>query len=107
MDIDVGARQILQTMERRRYWESKSISIDTLKNHYCQDVLTFEQSLTTLIEKGLVQKVSNKVVSLNIKKRRKLVPIYRNKSCNAWNTSGTREIVTTPDNGKSQLAEYV
>ena len=69
MDIDVGARQILQTMERRRYWESKSISIDTLKNHYCQDVLTFEQSLNTLIEKELVQKVSNKVVSLNIKKK--------------------------------------
>ena len=69
MDIDVGARQILQTMERRRYWESKSISIDTLKNHYCQDVLTFELSLNTLIEKELVQKVSNKVVSLNIKKK--------------------------------------
>lgn len=69
MDIDVGARQILQTMERRRYWESKSISTDTLKNHYCQDVLTFEQSLNTLIEKELVQKVSNKVVSLNIKKK--------------------------------------
>mgnify|MGYP006893661722 FL=1 len=23
----------------------------------------------------------------------------------AWNTGGTREIVTTPDNGKSQLVE--
>lgn len=66
MDIDVGARQILQTMERRRYWERKTISIDTLKNHYCQDVLTFEQSLNTLIEKELIQKISNKGVSLNI-----------------------------------------
>ena len=64
MDIDVGARQILQTMERRRYWERKTISIDTLKNHYCQDVLTFEQSLNTLIEKELIQKISNKGVSL-------------------------------------------
>jgi len=69
MDIDVGARQILQTMERRRYWERKTISIDTLKNHYCQDVLTFEQSLNTLIEKELIQKISNKGVSLNIKKK--------------------------------------
>jgi len=69
MDIDVGARQILQTMERRRYWERKAISIDTLKNHYCQDVLTFEQSLNTLIEKELIQRISNKGVSLNIKKK--------------------------------------
>lgn len=69
MDIDVGARQILQTMERRRYWGSKSVSIDTLKNHYCQDVLTFESSLNTLIERELVNKPSNKGVSLNIKKK--------------------------------------
>lgn len=69
MDIDVGARQILQTMERRRYWGRKSVSIDTLKNHYCQDILTFESSLNTLIERELVCKPSNKGVSLNIKKK--------------------------------------
>lgn len=69
MDIDVGARQIQQTMERRRYWGRKSVSIDTLKNHYCQDILTFESSLNTLIERELVCKPSNKGVSLNIKKK--------------------------------------
>lgn len=69
MDIDVGARQILQTMERHLNWGSKRISIDTLKNHYCQDVLTFESSLETLIERDLVYKPSNKGVSLNIKKK--------------------------------------
>ena len=69
MDIDVGARQILQTMERRRYWGRKCISIDTLKNHYCQDVLTFESSLETLIGRDLVCKLSNKGISLNIKRK--------------------------------------
>lgn len=99
MDIDVGARQILQTMERRRYWERKTISIDTLKNHYCQDVLTFEQSLNTLIEKELIQKISNKGVSLNIKKKEKLVLIYSVE--HKWNM----QIEIDPYNGSLQVTE--
>ncbi len=69
MDLDIGARQILQTLERRHFWGSKCISIDTLKNHFCQDVLTFDSSLETLVEKELIKSHSNKGLSLNIKKK--------------------------------------
>ncbi|MCZ7583797.1 MAG: hypothetical protein M5R36_10925 [Deltaproteobacteria bacterium] len=53
-DIDVGARQILACMHRKRFWGKKTVAEDTLKNHYCKDVLTFDSSLETLIQKGLV-----------------------------------------------------
>lgn len=69
MDLDIGARQILSTMARRHCWGSKSISIDTLKNHFCQDVITFEASLETLKEKKLLNERSNGSVVLNLKKK--------------------------------------
>jgi ppGpp synthetase/RelA/SpoT-type nucleotidyltranferase len=73
MDIDVGARQILSVMDRKRYWGTKTISVDTLKNHYCQDILTFDSSLDALIAKGLVLKGDpTRGVALNIKKKREI-----------------------------------
>ena len=69
MDLDIGARQILSTMVRRHCWGSKSISINTLKNHYCQDVITFEASLDALIEKELLNEPTNRSVVLNLKKK--------------------------------------
>ena len=70
MDIDVGARQILACMDRKRYWGTKTIMIDTLKNHYCQDILTFDSSLDALIEKELVHKPNaTRGVALNLKRK--------------------------------------
>lgn len=66
MDIDIGARQILSVMSRKKYWGSKSCTIDTLKNHYCMDVLTFDDSLKTLIDKKLISSSLRTGVSLNI-----------------------------------------
>ena len=73
MDIDVGARAILQTMERRRFWGSKSISKDTLKNHNCKGVITFESSFKDLQDKELI--LVDGGVSLNLKKK-KLIESY-------------------------------
>ena len=68
MDIDVGAREILRTLERRHFWGTKLITMDTLKNHFCKGIITFESSLETLIEKRLV--ISGVYgVSLNLKKK--------------------------------------
>lgn len=70
IDIDVGARQILATLHRRRFWGKKTVSIDTLSNHFCKGVLTFESSLRSLHERHLVQTSSkNGGVSLNIQKK--------------------------------------
>lgn len=70
IDIDVGARQILATMQRRRFWGRKTISTDTLSKHFCQDVLTFDSSLRTLLERDLIQTSSQTGgVSLNVRKK--------------------------------------
>lgn len=70
IDIDIGARQILACMQRRHFWGKKTISIDTLSNHFCKDVLTFESSLRTLAERSLIQTSTlNGGVSLNVRKK--------------------------------------
>jgi ppGpp synthetase/RelA/SpoT-type nucleotidyltranferase len=70
IDIDIGARQILATLHRRRFWGKKTVSIDTLSNHFCKGVLTFESSLRSLHERQLVQTSSkNGGVSLSIQKK--------------------------------------
>ncbi|KAA0989272.1 RelA/SpoT domain-containing protein [Dyadobacter aurulentus] len=66
MDIDVGAREILRTLERRHFWGTKVVSLDTLKNHFCKGVITFDSSLQALTEKRLVLN-SGYGISLNIK----------------------------------------
>jgi ppGpp synthetase/RelA/SpoT-type nucleotidyltranferase len=71
MDIDVGARQILACMHRKHLWGRKTIAVDTLKNHFCQNVLTFDSSLEALVEKGLVHhEAPNGGVALDIKQKR-------------------------------------
>lgn len=70
IDIDVGARQILACMQRRRFWGKKTIAKDTLSNHLCKDVLTFDSSLRTLLERDLIQSSTlNGGVSLNVRKK--------------------------------------
>ncbi|SFC79076.1 hypothetical protein SAMN05428997_111155 [Bosea sp. CRIB-10] len=70
MDIDVGARQILGVLQRRKYWGKKGISIDTLRNHFLKDLITIESSLRSLRDKGLINMAdSQSPVSLNIKKK--------------------------------------
>ncbi|MGA8810100.1 MAG: RelA/SpoT domain-containing protein [Thermoanaerobaculia bacterium] len=78
LDIDVGARQILASLHRKRYWGTKTIAVDTLRNHYCQKVLTFDSSLAALIEKGLVYPAAAGAgVALNIKRKREVEEYLR------------------------------
>ncbi len=73
MDIDIGARQILAVLSRKRYWGKKSITADTLKNHYLKGLLTFDSSLEILKDKGLILMSGVQgPVSLNIKKRNEI-----------------------------------
>ena len=65
IDLDVGARQILLTLYRRHFWGSKTVSRETLKNHYCQNVLTFDLSLDALAAKSLVSTSAG--ISLNLR----------------------------------------
>ncbi len=67
LDLDVGARQILLALYRKSFWGRKTVSEDTLKNHFCQRVLTFDLSLAALAEKGLIHTVNG--VSLNLARK--------------------------------------
>lgn len=70
MDIDVGARQILISLHRKRHWGNNRIPADILKNHHCGDMMTFESSLKVLQGKDLViTKSPNDQISLNLKKK--------------------------------------
>lgn len=69
MELDVGARQILSVLARKKYWGKKEITVDTLRNHYCKNVITFDASLRALIANDLVRQSSNGPISLNVKNR--------------------------------------
>ncbi len=64
--MDVGARQILGVLFRKKFVGAKTVSYDTLKNHLCKNVLTFDDSLTTLHDNGFV--FSNGGISINVKR---------------------------------------
>ena len=65
-ELDVGARRILMTMKRRNYWGNRTISVSTLRNHFCQNVAGFDLSLDVLRQKGFV--IGHEPISLDIKK---------------------------------------
>ena len=70
MDIDVGGRQILAYLHRKHMWGKKTISQQVLKNHYCKGILTFDESLESLIDKGIVQRASAVTgISLNLARK--------------------------------------
>ncbi|NDU86471.1 MAG: RelA/SpoT domain-containing protein [Ferrovum sp.] len=73
MDIDVGARQILLKLHTKHFWGKKPVALHTLKNHFCQSILTFDSSLNVLIQKGFVlRETINGPVSLNIKMQKEI-----------------------------------
>lgn len=70
IDIDVGARQILACLHRKHFWGKKTVSEDTLRNHFCNNVITFDVSMQTLIAKNLMIRSSlNNGYSLNVSKK--------------------------------------
>ena len=70
IDIDVGARQILACLHRRRCWGKKIVLEDTLKNHLCKNVMTFDVSMQSLLSKNfLIRSNSNNGCSLNVSKK--------------------------------------
>jgi ppGpp synthetase/RelA/SpoT-type nucleotidyltranferase len=65
-ELDIGARRILFTMKRRKYWGKNTINIATLRNHFCQNAATFDASLADLVGRGLI--TGDDPISLDIKK---------------------------------------
>lgn len=70
MSMDVGARRILATLKRQGRWGKKNIKVATLKNHFCQNVATFEDSLQLLRDRGFL--LGDDPVSLDIKRNKEI-----------------------------------
>jgi ppGpp synthetase/RelA/SpoT-type nucleotidyltranferase len=66
MNMDIGARRILAAMKRRGYWNKNTIKVDTLKNHFCQNIATFSESLQTLRDAGYI--LGSDPISLDVRK---------------------------------------
>ncbi len=69
-ELDVGARRILFTLKRRKYWGKNTITLATLRNHFCQNIATFDSSLSELKKLGLV--VGHDPISLDIKRSKEI-----------------------------------
>ncbi|MEO1347101.1 MAG: RelA/SpoT domain-containing protein [Pseudomonadota bacterium] len=69
-NMDVGARRILSVLKRRRYWGKNTIKIDTLKNHFCNNIASFNVSLEDLKKRGFV--IGTDPVSLDIKMNKQI-----------------------------------
>jgi hypothetical protein len=52
--VDYAKLRILDKLERHDRWGGNSVSLDTLRNHYCQGVKGFDEALEKLIDDGLV-----------------------------------------------------
>jgi ppGpp synthetase/RelA/SpoT-type nucleotidyltranferase len=66
--IDVSGRQIILKLYTKRLWGQKTVTQETLRNHFCRDVKNLDSALEKLISKGLVIcESSDGPISLNIK----------------------------------------
>jgi len=64
--LDAGSRRVLHTLHRKNFWGGRTVSIETLKNHYCKNIYGIEESLKNLLELGLINMPNKKgPVSLN------------------------------------------
>lgn len=69
IDIDVEARKILAAMVRHKFWGTKTVTSETLKNHFCQNLFGFDYSLKDLIKRELIKYGKDRDLSLNIAKK--------------------------------------
>ncbi len=52
--LDLGAIQILSVLFRKKHIGGNSISSDTIKNHFCKNVMSADSSLESLIKKNFL-----------------------------------------------------
>jgi ppGpp synthetase/RelA/SpoT-type nucleotidyltranferase len=69
MDLGIDERKILSAMYRKKYWSTKTTSPETLKNHFCRDLLNFDSALNNLVNRDFIIIRPLGGVTLNIKKR--------------------------------------
>jgi hypothetical protein len=68
-EMNSEARTILQCLYNKNYWNAKKVSLDTLKNHYCNGIPNINKAIDELETMGFVIKMKDSY-SLNMKKRK-------------------------------------
>lgn len=69
IDLDYGARKILDVLISRKTWGmKKGIQRSTLQNHFCKDVKRFDDSVELLLERGFLLDKRGAGVTLNVTK---------------------------------------
>ena len=77
--LNTDTINLLNILVKKGFWLNKTISIDTLKNHYYKGVIDFNKSLEMLIDKGFVvhSPFHKSVVSLNIKRKNDIEKVLK------------------------------
>ncbi len=72
--LDADSIKILRVLVKKRYWAAKTVSMNTLKNHFCKELLDFDSSFETLLNKEFIisSPLHKDVVSLNIDKKNEI-----------------------------------
>ncbi len=65
LGLGLGERQILLSLHRKHKWGGSRVSKDTLRNHFCPQVVDFDDTIQTLIARGLL--IDKGGISLNQK----------------------------------------
>ena len=72
MDLDTGAREILLCLVKKKFWNRK-VSLRTLKQSYCRNIFTFDDSMETLLNREFLIKSSpHGPVWLNLDKKNEI-----------------------------------
>lgn len=67
VDLDEDAKSLLRRMAKKRVWgDKKGIQRQTLKNHFCQDIVNFDEAVEFLIKLGLVVNKGGAGLTLNV-----------------------------------------
>lgn len=54
-EISEDAKQLLTVLVHKKYWGTRIISKDTLKNHYCRDIKNLDSAIQILLKAKLLQ----------------------------------------------------
>ena len=66
-ELTIDQRRILSALYTRKFWGGRTMSVSTLKNHFCVGINNFDSALEDLIRRKLVVRSSNVgPVSLNV-----------------------------------------
>lgn len=69
------AKKILDKLERKKHYGKHSVSLDTIKNHYCQNQSDFDKAIEELIDIELIKEEVKGSIILNSSKNKEITQV--------------------------------